>query len=237
MLDLSPLAQRIDRDGFAFVDARSMRERLAEVGSLADWDAFAASWDDLAQDAYMADRGKYRKRRHGTWAAGPDGLVRRPHGPHFQETAYNALNGGVDRWFEPIRDEVGSGPTLRTILGFCHRLFGLRSPAVRAWHVEVHQFRIEARREEPGKPTPEGTHRDGVDHVLVLLVRRENIVSGTTTIHLSDGTQVGEFTLTHPLQSALVDDHRVMHGVTAVEPVDAAKPAFRDVLVVTFRER
>jgi len=32
-----------------------------------------------------------------------------------------------------------------------------------------------------------------------------------------------------------VDDHRVFHGVTPVVPVDAGKPAHRDVLVLTFR--
>ena len=35
----------------------------------------------------------------------------------------------------------------------------------------------------------------------------------------------------------LVDDRRVAHGVTAVTPLDPALPAFRDVLVVTFRRR
>ena len=35
--------------------------------------------------------------------------------------------------------------------------------------------------------------------------------------------------------AALVEDARMQHGVTAVEPVDASAPAFRDVLVVTFR--
>jgi hypothetical protein len=32
-----------------------------------------------------------------------------------------------------------------------------------------------------------------------------------------------------------VDDHRVLHGVTPVEPVAPSEPGFRDVLVVTFR--
>ena len=41
--------------------------------------------------------------------------------------------------------------------------------------------------------------------------------------------------MTEPLDAALVDDHRVFHGVTAVVPLDPNKQAFRDVLVVTFR--
>ena len=35
--------------------------------------------------------------------------------------------------------------------------------------------------------------------------------------------------------SAIVDDARVKHGVTAVEPIDPSRAAYRDVLVVTFK--
>ena len=35
--------------------------------------------------------------------------------------------------------------------------------------------------------------------------------------------------------AVLIDDARVFHGVTAVEPADPSKPAYRDVLVATFR--
>jgi len=49
------------------------------------------------------------------------------------------------------------------------------------------------------------------------------------------GAELGSFTLTAPLDAALLDDARVAHGVTPIEPVDAARPAYRDVLVVTWR--
>jgi hypothetical protein len=122
-----------------------------------------------------------------------------------------------------------------TILGFCRVLFSGMAPTVGSWHVEVHQFRIEAHPGEAGHPTPEGLHRDGVDFVLVLLIRRWNIVSGTTTIHDLDSRQLGSFTLADPFDAALVDDRRVYHGVTPVEPLDPFSPAYRDVLVATFR--
>jgi hypothetical protein len=78
-------------------------------------------------------------------------------------------------------------------------------------------------------------HRDGVDWVLVLMVRRENVASGETTIYGLQKRPLGSFTLTAPLDSALVDDSRVYHGVTSVVPLDPQRPAYRDVLVVTFR--
>ena len=97
-----------------------------------------------------------------------------------------------------------------------------------SWHVEVHQFRIEARSGEQGRPTPEGLHRDGVDYVLVLLIDRQNIASGMTTIHAPDGRELGHFTLTEPFDAALVDDTRVSHGVTPVEALNAGTAAYRD---------
>ena len=229
------LQSAIAGDGFAFLSAAATRPLLLASGPLSDWDAFRASWNDLALDTYMADGGRYRRRRHAVFAIDEDGMSRQPHQPHYQSLDYNTLNGGIARWFEPVT--TGDGPTLRTILGFCHRLFGSLAPASMAWHVEVHQFRIEARSGTQGLPTPEGLHRDGVDYVLVLLVNRQNIGRGTTTIHSLDRRLLGSFTLTEPFDAALVDDARVYHGVTPVEPVDLTQPAYRDVLVVTFRRK
>jgi hypothetical protein len=228
------LADSLRSDGYRFVRAADMRALLDQVGPLTDWAAFAASWDDLGADTYMADGGRYRKRRHAVFAVGASGIVRQQAQPHYQSRDYNTLNGGIERWFEPVAEAIGSGATLSTVLAFCQALFGSVGPC-QAWQVEVHQFRIEARTGETGRPTPEGMHRDGVDFVLVLLVNRTNIVSGVTSVHDLAGQELGEFTLTQPLDAALVDDARVMHGVTPVEPLNPAAPGYRDVLVVTFR--
>ena len=223
------LVTRLATEGFAFVKGADMCTALG--GEPPDWDAFAASWNDLHLDKYMADGGRYRRRRHALYAATHGAITRKPHGPHFQSLDYNHLHGGVERWFEPITADTQA---LATILAWSRTFFEALSP-VRAWDVEVHQFRIEASTDAAGQPTPEGVHRDGVDYVLVLLIRRTNIASGTTTIHAPDGTMLGSFTLTHPFDAALVDDARLSHGVTPVEPIDPAQPAYRDVLVVTFR--
>jgi hypothetical protein len=233
----SSLHAAIAGEGFAFVHGRAMRDLLAPYGALADWTAFTDSWNHLELDTHMADGGRYRRRRHAVYSAKTNaGIVREKHQPHFQAIDYNPLNGGVARWFEPIDPAVGKGSSMTTILGFCRALFESLASATPAWHIETHQFRIEARSGEEGRPTPEGLHRDGVDYVLVLLVGRRNIASGVTSINRLDGQPLGHFTLTDPFDSALVDDTRVAHGVTPVEPIEPALPAYRDVLVVTFRK-
>jgi hypothetical protein len=229
------LPDELRRDGFTFVTGDVMRDWLG-ADALTDWLAFSASWNDLAPDVYLAARGRHRQRRHAVFAIDATGNIHRePHQPHYQSLTYNTLQGDIQRWFEPIAPPIGDGASMRRILAFCRQLFGTLAPTTMRWHIEVHQFRIEARADEAGEPTPEGVHRDGVDYVLVLLVDRVNIESGTTTIHAHDGTQLGSFTLTHALDAALVDDARVCHGVTAVTPLDPALPAHRDVLVVTFK--
>jgi hypothetical protein len=234
---LADIAQTITRTGFAFVGAGDMRAVLEGAG-LKDWDAFAKSWGDLGVDTYMADGGRYRRRRFAVFRATPEGIARKPHQPHYQSRDYNPLNGDIERWFEPVKDEIAAHPALRAILDSCFRLFhGLTPAATRpnSWHVEIHQFRIEANGTEAGQPTPEGMHRDGVDWVLVLLVDRVNIKSGETTIADQRKQPLGSFTLTDAMDAAVTDDNRVYHGVTSVTPLDPARPGHRDVLVVTFR--
>jgi hypothetical protein len=65
---LADIAQTITRTGFAFVGADDMRAVLEGAG-LKDWGAFAKSWGDLGVDTYMADGGRYRRRRFAVFRA------------------------------------------------------------------------------------------------------------------------------------------------------------------------
>jgi hypothetical protein len=232
------LAEAVRRDGFAFTRSADVRALLSGVSAAPPpgWARFVQSWDDLRPDEFMADGGRYRLRRHAVLSAGPGEPKLEPPQPHYQSRDYNPLNGGVARWFEPIEPDVAAGPALARLLEFGCELFGRLRPGT-AWRIEAHQFRIEAKAGASGLPTPEGIHRDGVDFALVLLVRRENVASGTTTVHDLAGKMLGSFTLTEPFDAAIVDDARVMHGVTPVVPLDPSRRGYRDVLVATFLKK
>jgi hypothetical protein len=234
---MNTILGQIRDEGFSWTSAAQVRALLPPQ-AIQDWKTFADSWNDLGVDAYMADNGRYRRRRFSAFAVSEDAIVRKPHQPHYQSRDYNPMNGGIERWFQPFTETIATHEALRSILRLCFSLFHpLTPPQMRpaSWHVECHQFRIEARVGEQGHPTPEGLHRDGVDWVLVMLIARENIAEGVTSIHDNSRHLLGRFTLTQPLDSAFVDDSRVYHGVTPVVPIDPRKPAYRDVLVVTFR--
>src|SRR5260370_16970246 len=123
------LRNAIARGGYAFVEASDMRTALGRFGSLADWPEFADSWNELQTDTYMADGGRYRRRRFAVYAADKQGaIVRGKHQPHYQSLDYNTLNGGIERWFEPVKPQIGEGSSMRTILEYCPSLFGPPPP-------------------------------------------------------------------------------------------------------------
>ncbi|MGO2958209.1 MAG: 2OG-Fe dioxygenase family protein [Acetobacter sp.] len=234
---LADLEKPLTEQGFAYEPAQAMRPLLDAYG-LERWDEFAESWNHLGVDRFMADGGRYRRRRYATFSLTDQQVARKPHQPHYQSRDYNTLNGGIERWFKPVAPDIGSHPALLAVLRLMNRMATDLTPEAQrpqAWHAEIHQFRIEPSPDAAGQPTPEGLHRDGVDWVCVVMVDRENIASGETTIHDLNRTLVGSFTLAQPMDTAFVNDSRVYHGVTPVTPMDPTLPAHRDVLVVTLR--
>jgi hypothetical protein len=228
------LREEVAARGFALLRGPALTARLGVAPAALD--DFAASWARLETDRFMADGGLYRRRRHANFTArwGQPGHVRNPHRPHFQAVVHNSLNGGVERWFAPVEDAVASGAPLQALLDLGRSVADAQSPGG-DWFVEVHQFRIEAAAGTPGLPTPEGVHHDGVDYVLIGMIARTNLVGGETLITEDSGAELARFTLLDRLDTAFIDDVRVMHGVTPVEPGDPALPSCRDVLVITWK--
>lgn len=238
-MQLNEIGERLAAEDFLFIDAANTVELLSSIAAVEigrDQD-FLDSWNRLEEDRYMADGGRYRKRRHAVYAiqssTEPARLM--PYQPHYQTVDYNPLNGGVARYFAPILEDLHHSATLAALLEFGRRVFGQIS-GNQQWHIELHQFRIEARDGQAGKPTPEGVHRDGVDFVIVVMIKRVNIESGATTIFDLDNRLVGEFMLRETFDTVLVNDRRVYHGVTPITRLEAGQEAYRDVLVITFKK-
>lgn len=239
-LQITDVVAGLGANYFVFIDSEQATGLLSSIAAtpIGDDQVFLDSWNRLEEDQYMADGGKYRKRRHATyaiWNAGERAQLM-PYQPHYQTLDYNPLNGGVARYFAPILDDLHQSMTLAALLEFGNQVFSQLS-GNHQWHIELHQFRIEARDGRLSKPTPEGVHRDGVDFVIVVMIKRVNIDSGATTIFDADNRQIGEFLLRQPFDMALVNDRSCYHGVTPITQIDEGAEAFRDVLVITFKNR
>ena len=215
--------------GYAVVAPKAVCE-LAGC-ALADLIALRPSWDDLPPDNHLKDGGHYRRRRHSCFVVKGDEVVQAPHRAHWQPVEYNALHGGMQRWFEPMEPAVVGTPAWPQVLRGLGRL-GSGLKGEQPWYVEAHQFRIDTEG-GIGRPTPEGAHRDGVDLVAVFLVGREGIKGGETRVFEADGPAGQRFSLTEPWSLLLLDDERVIHESTPIQPVGAE--GHRDTLVVTLR--
>lgn len=215
--------------GFAVLDAESVSEQVGlGLDRLLPLDA---AWDDLPLDPYLKDGGSYRRRRHSSLILDDASVNLVEQRPHYQPLTYNALHGGMHRWFEPCLLDFEVHGAIASILRWLQKIADAYDKA-RPWFCEVHQFRIDTAH-GIGRPTPEGAHRDGVDFVAVFLINRVNVRGGETYVFRTDSEQGQRFTLSQPWSVLLMDDARVIHETTPIQPDQAH--GWRDTLVITLR--
>lgn len=217
------------QQGYAVLSPQGVAQLTGcELGQL---QALRPAWEGLPPDNHLKDGGRYRRRRHASFVLRGSELEQVPHRAHWQPVEYNALHGGMQRWFEPMLEQTLRLPAWQCLLREVGRVAsGLRGE--QPWYVEAHQFRIDTEG-GIGRPTPEGAHRDGVDLVAVFLVAREHIKGGETRVFQADGPAGQRFTLTEPWSLLLLDDMRVIHESTPIQPV--GERGWRDTLVLTYR--
>lgn len=226
----SPAALALRQVGYALLDPQELAREL-EV-DLARLESLRASWSSLPRDIYLRDGGRYRSRRHSCFVQNVGaGIEEAPHRAHWQPTDYNALHGGIERWFEPIAPAVRTHPEWLKLLGSFGALFAQLRQTPR-WYIEAHQFRIDTA-EGIGRPTPEGAHRDGVDFVVVMLIERRDVRGGETRVFQAHGNAGVRFTMADPWTALLLDDAAVIHETTPIQP--DATAGVRDTLVLTYR--
>jgi hypothetical protein len=234
---LDQLDATLRHQGFAVLNSAALTLGLRHASPLANpaeiaLTPLATHWEDLPPDVHLKDGGRYRFRRHGSFVLTPQHVTAVAHRAHWQPVEYNALHGGIERWFEPLADAMVADTGFTALLKFLASVAdALRGPQL--WSAEVHPFRITTA-DGIGRPTPEGAHRDGVDLVAVLLVGRHHIKGGETRVFEADGPAGQRFTLTEPWSVLLLDDARVIHESTPIQPTDEAG-GWRDTLVITLR--
>ena len=153
-----------------------------------------------------------------------------PHRAHWQPVEYNALHGGMQRWFEPMEPAVAQPAAWRQSAARSRPgQLELRAAALvcggapvphrhRGRHRPAHAGRRAPRRRRLGGGVPGRPRRHQG--------RRDARVRGRRP-----GGQ--RFTLTEPWSLLLLDDERVIHESTPIQPVGAH--GYRDTLVLTCR--
>jgi len=71
--------------------------------------------------------------------------------------------------------------------------------------------------------------------VSVTLVERHGIKGGESRVFQAAASAGLRFTLSQPWTTVLLDDARVIHETTPIQPLKSGEPGWRDTLVLTFR--
>jgi hypothetical protein len=228
---IAELNTAIAQKGYGMLSANSVAEWAG--CNLSELQALSSSWDNMPPDNYLKDGGRYRRRLHSSFVFERNTLSQVPHRAHWQSVDYNALHGGMERWFEPMHEAtVNTAAWTQLLTAFAHTAAQVRGTPNTKWCIEAHQFRIDTT-DGIGRPTPEGAHRDGVDFVAVFMVNRTDIKGGETRVFEANGPQGERFTLSEPWSLMLLDDTRMIHESTPIQPL--AEGGHRDTLVLTCR--
>lgn len=202
------------------------------------WSEFRQYWDRLTTDEYMKDNGTYRKRRYSTmyYAAQANTVVRKPYMPLYKSNLYNSFAGNVFRYFDETESGLFENTHFKralslalTTFNHCQNLLGSAQPQ---WFVEVDQYRIVADNTRVGKPAPEGVHSDGTSYFLLMLVEKTNVEGGVSSIYDQDMELACTTTLQNPGDIMLLDDTRMLHGVSDL--YSQLEGGHRDILHLSF---
>jgi hypothetical protein len=201
------------------------------------WQRMVEDWDHLALDHYLQAGAKFRQRRYGRyfWSPADDTLAPLPQEAYFQPEDENPYAGGIVREFAPLLPDTIHNPVLPALVRATFACLPLAAARQgQTWEVRIHQIRIVALPGQPGLPAPEGIHQDGTDFLTLHMVRRQNIAGGESTIYDLDRQPIKSYTLRETLDSLILEDPRILHGVTPVHAANGRNPGTRDLLGVDF---
>ncbi|UJD89830.1 hypothetical protein FS594_14095 [Rahnella aquatilis] len=200
------------------------------------WLEFQNFFTNLELDKYMMDGGLYRKRRFGRfkWFADGNRLEQQPQTPYIQPLYFNPLNGGIERHFAPLTDNIVNSPILRSLLLKLANAYG-DIEDIQTWKINTYFNRIISTKDFVGQPVPEGKHRDGVKFSCLFMANRTNVSGGSTTLtDILYQNHVFTGTLENPAEVLIFRDDTVIHDTSAVKAINGFEEGYRDVLVIEF---
>lgn len=220
--------------GYSLVRGAEMRAALTSTAYEAE---LAAEWDRLGPDNYLKNNARFRERRYGRFLYIPRERNFRllAHQPYFQSETANRYAGGIHRVVEPVTEAAVKNPLMRELVEFDFDHFPVEDERLdHPWLVACHQFRIIARPEEIGEPTPEGVHRDEIDFGAIHLMSRTNADGGISSVYDNDERLTAQFQLQGPMDTMFWADRKVLHSVSPITVVDHSAPAVRDILILGY---
>jgi len=198
---------------------------------------FNKDWKKLEKDDYLENGRNFRFRRFRYFFFLPISGELLPFAPtpYYQPAEINKYAGGIDRKIGLMKNKSINNPFLRELIQFDFLQLPVSQKAKSdPWMLDIHQMRIIATAVESGEPTPEGIHHDENDFGWIHLIKRKNVAGGINSIYSNNQKLLETCTLYKNMDSIVLWDPKVMHGVSSIHPKDTTKNAIRDVLLIGF---
>lgn len=233
---LQGMTERLENQGYTFIPATKfcLNTSLKE-----SFDRFRGEYATLPEDRHLNAGEGERFRRYARLSIDPVtfevGVF--PHSRFFQAKEFDELYGDIHRQFAPATQSILENRFLRHLIQADFRQFPLTSQEkTELWEVSVHIIKIAATpQSEIGRPAPEGIHQDGYHFGGVHLMDRENLTGAQSRVYDLEKNQIDSGYLLNPLDSMLMNDRRIFHGVQPFCAADPQQVAYRDILILLFQ--
>ena len=143
---------------------------------------------------------------------------------------YNDFQGDIERTFEQIDDSSIYSEGMEELILLFKDTNRLSSGTV----IDIHQMRVITLHNDT-QVSPEGVHRDGYDCISMAGISRHNVTGGHLLVYANKD---GEYFLSVPLNAGQVitlDDSKLWHNASPIQPVDPSKLGYIDAFILTAR--
>ncbi|MDX8000001.1 hypothetical protein FE394_12490 [Xenorhabdus sp. Reich] len=200
---------------------------------------FKAHWNGLALDENFKDY-THRERRilryhHHPGAENPLELNRDTE--YRSSITYKIEYKQDTNQLSYANEEFITNPVMQDILATDIAILGEKLTKEHHYAIDIHQFRVKA---QSGKesPTTSGIHQDGQDWIFMHFIQSHNTEPVISEVH---ATEHEALPLLHTamenfLETLAINDKQLYHRASSVRQLSPTNAAFRDLLLVTFRQ-
>lgn len=148
----------------------------------------------------------------------------------YQSSYYNNYNGNIEREYKNISTAILNNECFKNIVFIFNDIVSNEIKRENKF-IQIHKIRVYATKESTNL-IPEGIHQDGYNMIAICCINRENIKGGISRIYDIDKNIIYSKELEQG-EMIIINDIKNYHDVTNIELVDATKPGYRDVIVLT----
>ncbi len=103
--------------------------------------------------------------------------------------------------------------------------------------IDIHQFRVKTQSGRES-PTTSGIHQDGQDWIFMHFIHSHNTEPVISEVHATadEAPPLLHTALEYFLETLIINDKRLYHRASNVRQISPTNMAYRDLLLVTFRQ-